>query len=320
MITMGSTESNVSKQPIAGAQNTDQSDDPYQGVQIFQKVDVGMLPPHSLLYFAEQMVEKNGSTHRLALGTIKVALEQHPLWVYLTSPGGRDCEVHFVYQGGKAVSRVQHDQFTLVEPFCYLPKNLPPTKNAKFSMLATLIVYYFIVAGKWPKKPPTGAHGYVATNVLIKACLEVSAGVEKASRVRDHNNMGRQPSSSVSTTLHALPLRVKREQDDSDLAAPTIKRVKLDVLEDQSTRTFAMNQLLEAEVNTLQKGYADMIEEMREVLYMGRLHSTWATDILDGKKIPEAAKWSAQIQLDQDKETLDTIIRKFEALYGKLCR
>ena len=61
-------------------------------------------------------------------------------------------------------------------------------------------------------------------------------------------------------------------------------------------------------------------EEMREVLYMGRLHSTWATDILDGKKIPEAAKWSAQIQLDEDKETLDTIIRMFEALYGKLYR
>ena len=317
---MDSIESNVSKQPTAGVRNTNQSDGPYQDVQIFQKVDVGMLPPHSLLFFAEQMIEKNGSTHRLSLGTIRVASELHPLWVYLTSPGGRDCEVHFVHQGGKAVSRKQHDQFTLVEPFCYLPTNLPPTKNAKFSMLATLIVYYFIVAGKWPKKPPTGAHGYVATNVLIKACLEVSAGVEKASRVRDHNNMGRQPSSSVSTTLHALPLRVKREQDDSDLAAPTIKRVKLDVLEDQSTRTFAMNQLLEAEVNTLQKGYADMIEEMREVLYMGRLHSTWATDILDGKKIPEAAKWSAQIQLDQDKETLDTIIRKFEALYGKLCR
>ena len=317
---MDSIESNISKQPIVGAQNTNQSDGPYQDVQIFQKVDVGMLPPHSLLFFAEQMIEKNGSTHRLSLGTIRVASELHPLWVYLTSPGGRDCEVHFVSQGGKAVPREQHNQFTLVEPFCYLPTNLPPTKNAKFSTLATLVVYYFTVAGKWPKKPPTGANGYVATTVLTKACLEVSAGVEKAYRVRDHDNMGRQPSSSVSTTLHALPLRVKREQDDSDLAAPATKRVKIDAQGDQSTGTIATNQLLEAEVNTLQKGYADMIEEMREVLYMGRLHSTWATDILDGKKIPEAAKWSAQIQLDEDKETLDTIIRKFEALYGKLYR
>lgn len=313
---MDSTESNVSKQPTAGVRNTNQSDGPYQDVQIFQKVDVGMLPPHSILLFAEQKVDKNGSTHRLSLGTIRVASELHPLWVYLTSPGGRDCEVHFVYQGGKAVSRKQHDQFTLVEPFCYLPTNLPPTKNAKFSTLATLIVYYFIVAGKWPKKPPTGAHGYVATDVLRKACLEVSAGVEKASRVRDHDNMGRQPSS---TTLQALPLRLKREHDDSDLAAPTIKRAKIDAQGEQLARTIAEMQLYKAESYTLEKERADVIEKYGKVLSLGLTHCTWASDMFE-KRIPEMAKGSAKIQLDEDKKTLDAMVREFEALYGKVNR
>jgi hypothetical protein len=306
---MDSTQSKFSKQPIVGAQNTNQSDAPDQDVQIFQKVDVGMLPPHSTLVFAEQKVDKNNSTHRLALGTITMGSEQHPLWVYPTSPGGRDCEVHFVSQGGKAVPREQHDQFTLVESFCYLPTNLPPTKNAKFSPLATLIVYYFIVAGMWPKKPPTGGHGYVTTPVLREACLKVGAGMETASRMRDHDNMGRQPSFSASTILHALPLRLKREHDDSDLAAPTTKRVAI---------ATDKVQLLEAEVNTLQRGYADMIEKMRVVLSMGRLHSTWASDILEGKNIPPGAQWAAKMQHDEDKKVLDTMIREFEASYGKV--
>jgi hypothetical protein len=180
-------------------------------------------------------------------------------------------------------------------------------------------VYYFIVAGKWPKKPPTGGHGYVATPVLRQACLKVGAGMETASRVRDHDNMGRQPSFSASTTLHALPLLLKREHDDSDLATPTTERVKIDAQEDQSTRTIAKIQLLEAEVNTLEKQHADVIEKLRKALYMGQTHSTWASDMFD-KNIREMAKWSAKIQLDEDKGILDTLVREFEASYGKVDR
>ncbi|KAG9197973.1 hypothetical protein G6514_000692 [Epicoccum nigrum] len=330
---MDSDQSKVSEQPPEGAQNTNLSGNPDQDVQIFQKVDVKTLPPHSTLVFVEQNVDKNGSTHRLALGAIKMASEQYPLWVYLTSSGGRDCKAHFVYQGGKTVPREQHDRFILVEPFCYLPTTLPttlPTKNIEYSTLDTLIAYYFIVAGKWPKKPPTGGHGYISTPVLRKACSEVSTGMKTASRVREHNNMARQLPSSASTTLPALPLLLKRKHDDSDLAAPSTKRVaiatdKVQILEatihaqkDQLTRTITKMQLLEAEVNTLEKERAAVIEDMRKVLNRGKTHSIWASDILKGKIISEAAKGSAEMALDADMEELGTMIRKFEAVYGKV--
>lgn len=77
-------------------------------------------------------------------------------------------------------------------------------------------------------------------------------------------------------------------------------------------------QLLEAEVNTLEKERADVIEDMRKVLNRGRTHSIWASDILKGKIISEAAKGSAEMALDADMEELGTMIRKFEALYGKV--
>ena len=307
---MDSTQLNFSKQSVVGTQNTNQSNDTDHDVRFFRKIDVGILPPHSTLVFAEQKIDKHGSAYRLALGIVRIASKQHPLWVYLTSPGGRDCDVHFVYQDGKAVPREQHEHFTLVEPFCYLPKILPPTKNAKFSPLATVIVYYFVVAGKWPEKPPAGGHGYVDTPILRKACLTVRAGMRRASRLREHDDVVGQSSSSASTTLPALPLRLKREHDDSDLAAPTTKRVKIDAQEDQITK----EQLLEA-VNTEHKGDAELITKRRKALYIARVHSNWASDMFE-KNIPEAAKESAKIEFDKNMMELAILEREFEASYG----
>lgn len=179
------------------------------------------------------------------------------------------------------------------------------------------------MAGKWPKKPPTGGHGYISTPVLRKACSEVIAGMEAASRVREQDNMSRQLSSNASATLPALPLPLEREHDDSDLAAPTAKRVAVEtdqvqLLEDQLTRMTAQMQLLQAEVNTLEKQCADLIEDKREALRMAITHSIWASDILEGKIICAGAMGSAKIALDDDIKELQAMVRAFEPLYGKV--
>lgn len=76
-------------------------------------------------------------------------------------------------------------------------------------------------------------------------------------------------------------------------------------------------QLLEAEVKEKESQLAEMISTIGKALAMSQLHYTWAFDVLDGKNIPQMGRDAAKMALEGDGDVLNTMIREFEAKYGK---
>lgn len=247
-------------------------------------------------------MDPNGSAHRLALGHIRIRTKLFSLWATLT----HSCQVEFRYGANVPVPQERRDRFVLMAPFCYLYN--APNKSSHLA-LESLVVYYFVIAGKWSHFP-NGGRKQVSLSTLQQACKEVMSGMAAISEISDEEKMEWElpPVKTEDRTAAQLkpPRPPKRKHDNSQSEKPT-KRL--------ATAT-AKEELLEVEVNAKEAQLAEMSKTVGKVLDAAEVHANWASDMFE-KNIPQAHQDAAKMQLDNDIKELRSIAAEFRELYGK---
>lgn len=322
---MDSTQSNVNKQPLADtsdkAEQTKtkpctQAEQFQRDLKAFHDVDFWILPSHSTLVFAEQKVFRSGSSHRLSIGSISTGKDTTlPIWAHLAKTE-KGCEVEFRYDAGMHVNWGQHDQITLVKPFCDVT---PEATKSKYSPLASLVVYYFIVAGLWDKFPPQNSKSNASFTALRKACKEIIARTGAENEGMDRQASTDDGKAEALTTKHVTTAEIENQLYMQLMLAQFLAQgdEKADLIEalNNAHDLVQKHQLLEAEVNAKEAQLAGKIDTLRKAFRIAQTHSTWASDLFT-KKIPQNQQSAATLAFDEQKVELDAMIKEFDEQYG----
>ncbi|KAF3003446.1 hypothetical protein E8E13_002370 [Curvularia kusanoi] len=285
-------------------------------LRAFHDIDVSVLPPHYTLVFAEQKVFQSSSSHRLVLGSINTGKgTTYPIWAHLTKTE-KGCEVYFRYDASSSVPWAQHDRITLVKPFCDVPSE---TTKSKYSPLASLVVYYFIMAGLWDKFPPQNSKSNASSTALRKACKEIIARTEAENEGMDWQASTDHGKPEVPITRPVTTAEIENQLYQQLLQTQALAQgdEMADLIEalGNAYDLVQKHQFLEAEVNAKEAQLADKIDALRKTFGIAQMHSTWASALFT-KEIPQNQQSAAIPTFDMQKEELDGMIKEFDEQYG----